>query len=336
VSLVPESPLAASETRFRVFVDYATDAFFLHTDDLVIIDVNRQACESLGYSRDELIGMHPRSFDVGPSPATGARVSERVGEPVTFESLHRRKDGTVFPVEVRAGRFEQEKRHFRVSLVRDITERKRLAEERERTRLTGEIHDTLAQGLAMIVMQLADAEAKLGPLWAQAEKPLTTVRELAVESLAYARRSVNVLRPVISAGGVVRGIRDIVDHASRHFSGTIDLTVTGDAVLLPALVESALIGMAQQALTNAVRHSGANRIRIALEFVDRGAVRLVVTDEGMGFDASRVPPDAHGLLGMLGRAARAGIALTLVTEPGAGTEVVASWSPAVDRDTAEP
>jgi len=78
----------------------------------------------------------------------------------------------------------------------DITERKTAEEERdrvrrlenereaaivnERTRLAGEIHDTLAQGLAMIVMQLADAEAKLGPEWSRAEKPLAMVRELAV------------------------------------------------------------------------------------------------------------------------------------------------------------
>ena len=54
-----EERLKASESRFRTFVDHATDAFFLHADDLTVVDVNRQACESLGYSREELIGMHP-------------------------------------------------------------------------------------------------------------------------------------------------------------------------------------------------------------------------------------------------------------------------------------
>jgi len=122
--------LRASEARFRTFVDHAADAFFLHGDDLAIVDVNRQACLSLGYSRQELIGMHPRSFDVGLDEASIQTLANRVaaGETVTFETVHRRKDGTTFPVEVRAGRFEQNGEFRRLTLVRDITERKQAEE----------------------------------------------------------------------------------------------------------------------------------------------------------------------------------------------------------------
>jgi PAS domain S-box-containing protein len=74
-----EEKLRASEARFRTFVDHATDAFFLHDDDLLIVDVNRQACDSLGYSREELIGMHPRNFDVGLDEPTLVRLAQRVG-----------------------------------------------------------------------------------------------------------------------------------------------------------------------------------------------------------------------------------------------------------------
>ena len=121
-----EDELRASEARFRTFVDHASDAFFLHDDDLLIVDVNRQACESLGYSRAELIGMHPRDFDVGLGEPEVTRLAQRVGagEAVTFETLHRRKDGTVFPVEIRAGMFRQADKRFRLSLARDISDRK--------------------------------------------------------------------------------------------------------------------------------------------------------------------------------------------------------------------
>ena len=104
-----EDELRASEARFRSFVDHAMDGFFLFDEHQAILDVNRQACESLGYSREELIGMHPRDFDAALDEASIARLGERVkaGETVTFESLHRRKDGTVFPVEVRARQFQQ-------------------------------------------------------------------------------------------------------------------------------------------------------------------------------------------------------------------------------------
>jgi PAS domain S-box-containing protein len=125
-----EQELRASEERFRSFVDHATDGFFLFDEHHALLDVNRQACESLGYSREEMIGMHPRDFDAGLDEASIARIGERVntGETVTFESLHRRKDGTVFPVEIRARQFQQGARPFRLSLARDITERKRAEE----------------------------------------------------------------------------------------------------------------------------------------------------------------------------------------------------------------
>jgi PAS domain S-box-containing protein len=342
-----EEELRAAETRFRAFVDHASDAFTVHDDAGYIVDANRQACENLGYTREELIGMHPREFDPGiaADEALSRQVNQRLraGETFAFEAMYRRKDGTLFPAEVRVRPFRHGGRDFGLALTRDITDRKRAEEERERARrleqeqqsaiaaerarLAGEIHDTLAQGLAMTIMQLADAEAKLGPAWALAEKPLRLVRELAVESLAYARRSVTMLQPSAPAAGLARAIRDVVDSVRRHFGATLNFAVTGNAVLLPASVESALAGIAREALTNAARHSDATRVDVELAFAEGGAVRLAVADDGVGFDVENVRSDAYGLTSMQNRAARAGVALTFVTEPGAGTEVVASWSP---------
>ena len=98
-----------------------------------MLDVNRRACESLGYTRDELLGMTPFDFDPDLTPAL---VEDRVrklneGETIAFETRHRRKDGTIFPVEVRGKGFREGGRGFLVSLARDITERKR-AEEKVR------------------------------------------------------------------------------------------------------------------------------------------------------------------------------------------------------------
>ena len=108
-----ERELRASEARFRTFVDHAMDAFFLLDDRLTVVDVNRQACDSLGYSREELVGMHPRDFDVGLDEASIKRLRQRIaaGETLTFETRHRRKDGTSFPVEISAGQFEPGGRH---------------------------------------------------------------------------------------------------------------------------------------------------------------------------------------------------------------------------------
>ena len=125
-----EQELRASEARFRTFVDHATDAFFLLDDQSTVLDVNRQACESLGYSRDELIGKHRGDLDAGLDDAAIESLRQRVvsGEAVTFETRHKRKDGTSFPVEVRVRQFDQGGRRF-LCLVRDITERKRAEDE---------------------------------------------------------------------------------------------------------------------------------------------------------------------------------------------------------------
>jgi PAS domain S-box-containing protein len=126
-----EEELRAAEARFRTFVDRATDGFFLLDDQLNVVDVNRQACESLGWSREQLIGMRPHDFDVGLDESSIGRLAQRAGAGgiITFETRHRRKDESEFPVEVRTGTFRQAGKVFYLALVRDISERKH-AEER--------------------------------------------------------------------------------------------------------------------------------------------------------------------------------------------------------------
>jgi two-component system, cell cycle sensor histidine kinase and response regulator CckA len=120
-----ELALRVSEARFRTIVEHAADALMLFDDRMTLVDVNRQACDSLGYSRDELLGMHPGDFDVNLDATAMRRLADRVraGETVTFETRHRRKDGSDFPVEIRCAPFEQGGKHF-LGLVRDITARK--------------------------------------------------------------------------------------------------------------------------------------------------------------------------------------------------------------------
>src|SRR5271157_5257205 len=104
-----EEELRESETRFRTIVDHAADAFFVHDQEHKVLDVNRQACESLGYTPEELIGMHPVDFDPYMDAGLLQRIRERLaaGEVFSFETRHRRKDGTMFPVEVRLRSFSR-------------------------------------------------------------------------------------------------------------------------------------------------------------------------------------------------------------------------------------
>ena len=123
-----EDELRASEARFRMLVDHATDAIFLHDEHQIVRDVNRQACESLGYRREELIGLHPREFDVGLDAQGFGRVGKRVrsGETVTFELFTSAKAGACSQLRSGFASSSSAVEYFRLALVRDITNRKRV------------------------------------------------------------------------------------------------------------------------------------------------------------------------------------------------------------------
>jgi len=131
-----EEELREGETRFRTFVDHAGDAFFVLDQEQQgrVLDANRQACESLGYTREELIGMAPHDFDPDVDAALLQGIRERIedGGVCTFETRHRRKDGTAFPVEVRVRPLWHGGRRIHLALARDITERKRTEEDLSR------------------------------------------------------------------------------------------------------------------------------------------------------------------------------------------------------------
>jgi PAS domain S-box-containing protein/diguanylate cyclase (GGDEF)-like protein len=126
-----ESALRESEERFRCLVEGAGDAFFLHDLEGQVIDINQQACISLGYSRQELLQMRVQDFEVDfvRNPVWKDLVP---GKPVTINGDNRRKDGTTFPVEVRLSAINLAGTTLIVALVRDVTDRQEMMQARDR------------------------------------------------------------------------------------------------------------------------------------------------------------------------------------------------------------
>jgi PAS domain S-box-containing protein len=122
-----QAALRMNETRLQTFLDHAQDALFLYDDECRVLDVNQQACDVLGFTRDELLGAAPGKFNPDATELLVRWINERLkaGETVTFDSRHQRKDGTLFPVEVRIRPFWLEGRRFGLSIVRDLSEQKR-------------------------------------------------------------------------------------------------------------------------------------------------------------------------------------------------------------------
>jgi signal transduction histidine kinase len=141
-----------------------------------------------------------------------------------------------------------------------------------------------------------------------------------------ARRSVSALRPQSHEGeDVAAALQRMADLARRTTDVPIDLVV-GELPPLGGGVDREIIGIAQEALTNAVRHSRARRIAINASPVRSVGFRLSVADDGRGIAKER--RDAgFGMTSMQERAERIGASLTIVTAPRSGTEVVLAWEP---------
>lgn len=115
-----EQAIRESEERFRGLFEHAADAIFVLESSGRIVDANRRACYSLGYSRQELLTMKISDLDAG------SNVSEIApGETLTSENSYRRKDGTTLPVEVRFALLETAGRRLKLGVVRDVTRRRR-------------------------------------------------------------------------------------------------------------------------------------------------------------------------------------------------------------------
>jgi two-component system NarL family sensor kinase len=204
-------------------------------------------------------------------------------------------------------------------------EGRELAVLEERTRLAREIHDTLAQQLTAIVLQLEAAEAFVERSPGRAGAVVVAARDLARSALQEARRSVWNLRPApLEATGLVAALDREVRRWRQHSGIPARLHAEGLPTPLPLqpATEVALFRIAQEALANAARHSHARRVDVTVARRD-GCLEVSVSDDGEGFDADRGPnPGSFGLMGMGERARLAGGTLEVSSSPGQGTRVV--------------
>ena len=167
----------------------------------------------------------------------------------------------------------------------------------ERNRMAREIHDHLAQGFTGVLLQLEAAEAKLSRMEGDPTPILTRIdhaRNLAAASLQEARRSVMALRPRKPEGMDLLGaLRLLTDRLLAGTDIQVELALVGKPKPLHERIEDELIRMAQELITNALRHGKAKWVRVALQFEGR-QVRLSIEDDGMGFDPS-APAAGYGM-----------------------------------------
>jgi signal transduction histidine kinase len=190
----------------------------------------------------------------------------------------------------------------------------------ERTRIAREVHDTLAQGLAGISVQLENVADTIESAPETARQHLDRARALAHSSLAEARQSIYRLRSDAPNDALSLALSAAALRLSPDTPAQIVVQVSGPPRRLADDVEANLLRIALEAITNAIRHADARAIDIELRFEFRRVV-LCVRDDGRGFHLEGSNTSHFGLAGMQERAERIGGSLAVRTMLGLGTEI---------------
>ncbi|BCU79551.1 hypothetical protein llg_42660 [Luteolibacter sp. LG18] len=196
----------------------------------------------------------------------------------------------------------------------------------ERGRFAREIHDSLAQGLTSISLQLECVRDEVTEDPERAFVHLESARRLVRESMREARRTVWNLRPLaLGEADLATALQRFAADLTHGGEIATQFETEGAPRSLSAEHESALLRVGQEALTNAVRYSGARRILVELRFGDDW-VTLSVRDNGRGFDVAGLTGKGFGITGMHERVAALGGSLSIDSRPDEGTEVSVTLS----------
>jgi len=204
----------------------------------------------------------------------------------------------------------------------------------ERQRLAREIHDTLAQGFASIILHFERAEQVDALDQSPAKPHLELARSVAREGLEDSRRMLAALRPeVLEQRALPEALDRVREEWSRRTSIQSRLSVTGSAFALHPDIEVAVLRGMQEALTNIARHSEARTAAITLSYME-DLVVLDVQDDGKGFVPNAIQGNGYGLTGMRERIQRLRGSLSVESVPGEGTTISISL-PAMVTSTSE-
>ena len=209
----------------------------------------------------------------------------------------------------------------------------------ERQRMAREMHDTLAQGLAGVILQLEAADAHLEhDRLGEARAIVELAAQRARQTLHESRRAIQALRsPALEQKDLAGALAAVVADFESASGVSVDLVVDGDAARVGPDVAQDVLRIVQEGLSNVRRHAQARHVKIELMQRDH-RIRLVLHDDGRGFDVERAMqrPECFGLQGMSERANRIGAALRVESNPQRGTTLVLTFegTPGTGPDTA--
>lgn len=341
--------LSESEEKYRLLFESETDAIMVFDGyTRRFIDVNQAAVDAYGYSRAEFLELTHRELTADPEGSDVVIRQTLAGSPPpSIISRHRKKDGTIIPVEVTGSSFSIKGRRLVCGVVRDITERVRweaelehnqeelrklaselsLAEQRERERIGQELHDGVSQLLSSSILRMTVLK-DMGLPEAVAES-INTVCGILEQTLKQTRSLTFELScPMLNELGLAAALEELCSSMSHEYS--IRFEFKGNKELLPIAMDHRIVlyRSTRELLINVMKHSGAKWAGVHLDRVD-GHLRICVKDDGKGFNAEMAgkgfsPTGGFGLFNIGEYFRHAGGNLKIKSIPGDGTEVVLS------------
>jgi PAS domain S-box-containing protein len=202
----------------------------------------------------------------------------------------------------------------------------------ERNRIARDVHDTLAQNLTGVILQLeASEDAASRGLAGEATAHRARASAMARGGLAEARRSVLALRPqALEHHDLATALGELVSRMTEGTGVVADFTQSGGSASLPPGWDEQVLRIGQETLTNALRHAGARRVAMQL-ILDPAELRFELRDDGRGFDPI-APTEGAGLAGIRDRGAAMGAHVHITSAVGAGTTVAVTVPLPVSAD----
>ena len=327
----------SSDSRLQAIIDNTTAVIYVKDVAGRYLLINRQYEKLFHVTRDEIRGR--TDYDVFPSDfaaafCTNDRQVFASQNPIEFEELVPHDDGVhtyisiKFPLHDAAGAVEAV-----CGISTDITERQRAQEklrrlaqhlvtvrEEERQRLGLDLHDGVCQDLVGIKMLVESASARLGPDAAERLPELEQAGAYLAHVIGHLRVLARDLLPkMLYDLGLESSLRSLAEGLSSAET-KVTATVSQGLPRLNEQIEVSLYRVAQEAITNALRHAQAKHVALELA-LDEERLYLVVGDDGCGFGAEGAAVKGLGIGSMEQRAVALGGELTVSSKPGAGTTV---------------
>jgi two-component system CheB/CheR fusion protein len=324
--------LREGEEQLRAILNTAVDAIITIDERGTIVEVNAAAEKNFGYTADELIGQNvnvlmPSPFREQHDDYIARYLETREAKIIGIgrEVSAMRKDGSTFPADLAVS----EVNHLGLftGVIRDITERKelqrdllRIADD-ERRRIGDDLHDGAQQeltGLAMIAQDIAEALSEEASPHAERVGRLA---ERISDTLDGIRKVAHGLVPVeVDAHGLMAALERLSNLTNELGSVTCAFSCPASVEVHDSFVATHLYRIAQEAVTNALKHAQGDRIEIALSEAN-GLIKLYVADDGIGIKTERNEREGMGLRIISYRAGLIGASLHISSGEFGGTQM---------------